>query len=143
MQAVVMVHHKGMKDTKGTKESGLKWSTVVIGAAIEVHRHLGPGLSEQVYESALSRELWLRDVTFERQVSLPIEYKGAKLGCGARIDLLVERSLVVELKAVDHIAAVHRAQLLTYLRLTRLPVGLLINFNVEVVKNGVRRVLNG
>ena len=94
-----MIHHEGTKDTE---EKALTCSNSVIGAAIEVHRHFGPGLVESVYEAALSRELWIRSLAFERQVALPLAYKGARLGCGARIDLVVERSLIVELKAVEH-----------------------------------------
>jgi GxxExxY protein len=138
-----MVHHEGTKGTKDTKERALRVSSAVIGAAIEVHRHLGPGLMESAYEAALARELSLRGLTYARQVRLPIAYKGADLGLGARLDLVVEDSLVIELKAVDHLGGIHKAQLLCYLRLTDLRVGLLINFNVEVLRNGIRRILNG
>ena len=138
-----MVQHEGTKNTKGTKEEGLGVSHAVIGAAIDVHRHLGPGLLESLYEEALCRELWLRGVSAERQVALPLSYKGAELGSSLRIDMVVERLVVVEVKAVESIASIHRVQLLTYLKLTRLPVGLLINFNVELLRHGVRRVLNG
>jgi GxxExxY protein len=138
-----MIHHEGTKGTKDTKERAFRVSNAVIGAAIEVHRHLGPGLMESVYEAALAREFDLRALSYARQVHLPVVYKGANLGFGGRIDLLVERSLVVELKAIDRMAEIHKAQLLTYLRLTGFPVGLLINFNVEVLRNGVRRLLNG
>jgi len=115
----------------------------VIGAAIEVHRHLGPGLLESVYESALSRELWLNGLEVERQVSLPIDYKGARLPSGLRLDLLVNRRLIIEVKAVERLDPIHRAQLLTYLKLTRHRLGLLINFNVQVLRSGIRRIING
>lgn len=114
----------------------------IIGAAIEVHRALGPGLLESAYEECFCRELALRKVKFQRQVALPIEYKGVKLDCGYRIDLLVEESVVVELKSIDRIMPIHEAQLITYLRLTHKKVGLIINFNVAALKRGiVRKVL--
>jgi GxxExxY protein len=111
----------------------------IIGAAIEVHRTLGPGLLESAYEECLGHELALRGVTFERQRPLPVEYKGIKLECCYRLDLLVENAVVVEIKAVSEIEPVHEAQLLTYLRLGGWKTGLLINFNVPVLKNGIRR----
>jgi GxxExxY protein len=114
----------------------------IIGAAIEVHRELGPGLLESVYEECLCHELHLRNLSFVRQVNLPIQYKNVKLDCGYRLDLLVENSVVIEVKSLETILPVHQAQLLTYLRLSRVRIGLLINFNVPVLKNGiVRRVL--
>ena len=114
----------------------------IIGAAIEVHRALGPGLLESAYQACLARELSLRDVSFEREKPLPVEYKGLQLDCGYRLDLLVEDRVVLELKAVGRLLPVHEAQLLTYLKLTGCRVGLLINFNVAVLKEGiVRRVL--
>ncbi len=114
----------------------------IIGAAIEVHKHLGPGLVESVYEECLCHELYLRGVGYERQVDLPISYRGVKLDGACRIDLLVEDAVVVVLKSVEEIRGVHEAQLLTYLRLSGKKVGLLINFNVPVLKDGiVRRVL--
>jgi GxxExxY protein len=114
----------------------------IIGAAIEVHRELGPGLLESAYEECLCHELHLRGVKFQRQVDLPIAYKGLTLDCGYRLDLVVEDSVVLELKSIDQILSVHQAQLLTYLHLSGKKVGLLINFNVAVLKNGiVRRVL--
>jgi GxxExxY protein len=96
-----------------------------------------------VYEMALCRELWLKELAVERQVSVPVNYKGESLNCHVKLDLLVERTLIVEVKTVDKIIPIHRAQLLTYLRLRNLWLGLLINFNVEVLRHGVRRVLNG
>jgi GxxExxY protein len=114
----------------------------IIGAAIEVHRALGPGLLESAYEECLAYELNLRGLEVLRQVDLPVSYKGVELDCGYRMDLLVENTVVVEIKAVDEIHPVHEAQLLTYLRLSKMRVGLIINFNVGVLKNGiVRRVL--
>ena len=118
-------------------------ATDVIGAAIEVHRTLGPGLLESAYEECLARELALRAIAFERQAPLPVEYKGARLDCGYRLDMIVDGLLVVELKCVDDIEPVHMAQVLTYLRLKKLRLGLLLNFNVEVMKHGIKRVING
>jgi GxxExxY protein len=111
----------------------------IIGAAIEVHRALGPGLLESAYEECLCHELRLRGVAFERQRPLPVEYKGTKLDCGYRLDLLVADVVVVEIKAVESIEPIHEAQLLTYLKLGGWKLGLLINFNVPVLKDGIRR----
>ena len=115
----------------------------VIGAAIEVHRVLGPGLLESAYELALERELVLRGLSVERQKPVSLEYKGASLGDGFRIDMLINDQLIVEIKAVDRIQPIHEAQLLTYLRLTSKQLGLLINFNERILKSGVKRVANG
>ena len=115
----------------------------IIGAAIEVHRALGPGLLESAYEECLCRELSLRQIPFERQRSLPMNYKGLRLDCGYRIDLLVADMVVVEIKAVESLLPIHEAQLLTYLRLGGWTVGLLINFNVPVLKQGIRRRVLG
>jgi len=115
----------------------------IIGAAIEVHRALGPGLLESAYEECLCRELSLRQVPFERQRSLSVEYKGLDLDCGYRLDLLVDDRVVVEIKAVERLLPIHDAQLLTYLRLGGWKVGLLINFNVPVLKRGIRRRVLG
>jgi GxxExxY protein len=112
---------------------------VVIGAAIEVHRILGPGLLEAVYQEALCRELELRSIPFERQAKVPIHYKGFVLGENLRMDILVDGRVVLELKSVERLEPIHEAQLLTYLRLSRLHVGLLVNFNVRVLKDGIRR----
>jgi GxxExxY protein len=111
----------------------------IIGAAIEVHRVLGPGLLESAYEECLCHELRLRGVAFERQRPLPVAYKGIKFDCGYRLDLLVADAVVVEIKAVESIAPIHEAQLLTYLKLGSWKLGLLINFNVPVLKDGIRR----
>jgi GxxExxY protein len=114
----------------------------IIGAAVSVHRELGPGLLESAYQICMSRELGLRQIPFQSQVELPVEYKGCRLDSGYRIDLLVDTRVGVELKSVEHLCAIHEAQLLTYLRLSRTRVGLLINFNVPVLRKGiVRRVL--
>ena len=113
----------------------------VIGAAIEVHRLLGPGLLESAYELALARELALRGVRVERQKAVPLEYKGTALGDGFRIDLLVQEQVIVEIKAVERLQAIHEAQLLTYLRLADKRLGLLINFNEKTIKEGVKRVV--
>jgi GxxExxY protein len=117
-------------------------SEQVIGAAIEVHKVIGPGLLESAYEACMRHELTLRGLKVEPQRELPIEYKGLKLDCGYRIDLLVENKVVVELKAVKALEPVHDAQLLTYLKLGSWKLGLLINFNVPVLKKGVRRMMN-
>jgi len=129
------------KDTQDTKKSD-ELSNGIIGAAIEVHRALGPGLLESAYEECLCHELNLRRLSFERQKPLPITYKGVKLDCGYRVDLLIESLVLVELKTVNRIEPVHEAQLLTYLKLTNLWLGLLINFNVPVLKDGIRRIVN-
>jgi GxxExxY protein len=138
-----MDHHEGTKGTKGTKAFALGVSQAALGAAIEVHRELGPGLLESVYEMALCRELWIRQLRVERQVPVGVVYKGEELDCQIRIDVLVESSVIVEVKAVEQLAPIHRAQLLTYLKLTSHPVGLLLNFNTVLLKHGTRRILNG
>ena len=138
-----MIHHEATKDTKDTKNSGLVVSHEVIGTAIEVHRHLGPGLLESVYEAALCRDLWLRRLRYQQQVPVRIEYKGLGLRTAVRLDLLVEDSVVVEVKAVECLLQIHRAQLLTYLKVTGYHVGLLINFNVHLLRSGMRRLLVG
>lgn len=118
-------------------------SELVIGAAIEVHRTIGPGLLESAYGQCLCRELHLRKIPFACQLSLPVSYKGIALDCGYKVDLVVDERIVVELKAVEKILPIHEAQLLTYLRLGGWELGLLLNFNVAVLKDGIRRrVLN-
>lgn len=115
----------------------------IIGAAIEVHKQLGPGLLESAYQECLARELLLRNIPYEREVPVPVVYKGVHLECGYRLDFLVNNAVVVEIKAVDGIAPVFEAQLVTYLSLGGWQVGLLINFNVLMLKDGIRRkVLN-
>ena len=113
----------------------------VIGAAIEVHRELGPGLLESVYEVCLCQELTARGIEHQRQVLLPITYKGHRLDADLRIDILLPGRLILEVKAVEKILPVHEAQLLTYLRLTGVHVGLLLNFNVPVLKSGIKRLV--
>jgi len=113
----------------------------VIGAAIEVHRALGPGLLESAYQECLCRELSLRQIPYERQLILPVEYKGARLDCSYRLDLLVNSAVVVEIKAVAAIEPVHKAQLLTYMRLGGWRVGLLLNFHAPTLRDGIRRVV--
>jgi len=122
-----------MNDTELTR--------LIIGAAIEVHKLLGPGLLESAYEDCLCHELALRGIHFEKQKPIPLVYKGTKLECGFRLDLLVEGQVVVELKSVDGLGPIHEAIILTYLRLSGHQVGLLINFNVPVLKDGVRRFI--
>ncbi len=117
-----------------------KLSGTVVDAAIEVHRALGPGYLESVYEEALAAELTLRKIPFERQKTISIDYKGFSVG-ESRLDLLVASQLIVELKAVASLAPIHKAQVLSYLKATGYQIGLLINFNVVVLKNGIKRVI--
>jgi GxxExxY protein len=112
----------------------------IIGAAIEVHRVLGPGLLESAYQACLCHELKLRNLTFVCEVPLPLEYKGPKLECGYRIDIVVDNRVIVELKSVEELTNLHRAQLLSYLRLSGKKIGLLLNYNVPVLKDGVIRM---
>ena len=114
-------------------------SNRVIGCAIEVHRALGPGLLESAYEQCLAHELSLTGIPFHRQWPLPVAYKGTFVDCGYRVDLFVASKLIVELKSVEELQKIHEAQILTYMRLARAEVGLLINFNVELLKKGIRR----
>ena len=114
---------------------------IVIGSAIEVHRHLGPGLLESVYEECLCHELSTQGIEFKRQVQLPLEYKGVSLEYGLRLDILIPGKLVIELKTVEKIMPIHEAQLLTYLKLASIPTGLLINFNVPALRDGIRRMV--
>jgi GxxExxY protein len=127
----------------GNGEARRLWdlSERVLGACIEVHRHLGPGLLESAYEECLCHELSLASLTFARQRTVPVVYKGVQLDCGYRLDVVVEEQLVLELKAVDHLLPVHEAQVLTYLKLTALDVGLLVNFNTHVLRRGIRRLV--
>jgi GxxExxY protein len=114
-------------------------SNRVIGCAIEVHRHLGPGLLESAYRRCLAYELQASALSFETERSMPVHYKGADLECGFRMDLVVENQLLVELKAVDRLLPIHDAQVLTYLRMAKLKVGLLINFHTRILGDGIRR----
>ena len=113
----------------------------IIGAAIEVHRALGPGLLESAYEECLARELALRQIPFERQKPIPLTYKDAVIDIGFRLDMIVDSQVVVELKAVDALQPIHEAQVLTYLKLTGKQAALLINFNTQVLHNGIRRLV--
>ena len=114
----------------------------IIGGAIEVHRALGPGLLESAYEACLAFELAERGLKIEQQKPLPVVYKDVQLECGYRLDLLVEDAVIVELKSVSELAPIHKAQVISYLKLSDCKVGLLINFNVEVLKDGIRRLVN-
>jgi GxxExxY protein len=132
------MNHKTInhRDTEAQRNA---LTDMVIGAAIEVHRALGPGLLESAYETCLCHELGQRQIHFQR-LELPVAYKNISLDCGYRIDVVVEKQLVLELKAVEKLLPVHEAQLLTYLKLAQLRTGLLLNFNVPVLKNGIRRI---
>jgi GxxExxY protein len=114
----------------------------IIGACIEVHRELGPGLLESAYEACVCHELGLARLAFERQKPLPVSYKGVELDCGYQMDVVVENRVILELKTVEELLPIHHAQLLTYLKLSELPLGLLINFNVPILKHGLKRVVN-
>jgi GxxExxY protein len=140
---LVDIHRQGAKCAKMrnvTREDAL--SRDIIAAAIEVHRVLGPGLLESSYEECLCYELQARGIPFERQKPLPIVYKGKKLDCAYRLDVLVDDVVLVELKSVDGLQPIHQAQVLTYLKLSGNKLGLLINFNVPLLKSGIRRVVN-
>lgn len=115
----------------------------IIGAAMEVHTALGPGLLESAYQVCLLHELTIRGLSVEAEQSLPLVYKGLQIGAGYRIDLIVEQQIIVELKSIERIEPIHEAQLLSYLRLSGCHVGLLINFNVRHLKSGIRRMVNG
>ncbi len=132
------MNHRGTETQSSAQRDPL--TERVIGAAIEVHRALGPGLLESAYEECLCYELGQVGIEFERQVELPLVYKSLRLDHGYRIDIVVDGVLVVEVKAVDMLLPIHEAQLLTYPRLGGYPTGLLINFNVPVLKNGLRRM---
>jgi GxxExxY protein len=130
--------------TESTEEIELNRITeTVIGAAIEVHRFLGPGLLESAYERCLAFEVAGSGLEVESQKPLPVVYKNVHLDCGYRLDLVVEDQVIVEIKAVDQLAPIHQAQLLSYLKLSGCKVGLLINFTVPLLKDGIRRVVNG
>ncbi len=116
-------------------------SNRVIGPAIEVHRHLGPGLLESTYEHCLASELADHDIPFQSQFPLPVVYKNKRLDCGYRVDILVKETLILELKCVEKALPIHEAQLLTYMKLARIKTGLLINFNVKLLKEGIQRMV--
>jgi GxxExxY protein len=138
------IHHR---DTENTEKGDGKFSQYeesalterMIGMAIEVHRYLGPGLLESAYEECLCFEFRTAGLAYECQVALPVHYKSVHLSCGYRLDVVIERRLIVEIKSVDHLLPIHEAQLLTYLRLGGMKVGLLMNFNCVVLKDGLRR----
>jgi GxxExxY protein len=115
---------------------------IVVDAAFTVHQNLGPGLLESAYEACLSHELRLRGVNHQLQLAVPLAYKGIRIEVGYRADIIIEEKLLVELKAVDQLLPVHTAQIVTYLRLKRFPLGILINFNETLIKHGIHRVLN-
>ena len=119
-----------------------KLSNKIIGAAIEVRKTLGPGLLESAYEQCLYHELTIRDISFERQKELPVVYKHVRLDCGYRLDILVEKNIILELKSCEKIEPIHKAQLLTYLKLSGKTLGLLMNFNTSVMKDGIIRIVN-
>lgn len=134
----------GAAEFNEANEVGVEFDALsnrVIGCALEVHRMLGPGLLESSYEQCLARELALAKIGFELQRPLPIDYKGILLDCGYRVDVLIEDTLVLELKAVEALLPIHEAQLLTYLRLSGKRTGILINFNVELLKHGIKRMV--
>jgi GxxExxY protein len=131
------------KDTETRRERLNELSHRVIGLCMEVHRELGPGLLESAYEEALAYELAHAGLAFERQREAPLLYKGVKLNCGYRVDFIIENEIILELKAVSELLPIHHAQLLTYLKLERRSLGLLVNFNVPALKDGVRRVVAG
>jgi len=132
-----MIHHGGAETRRKLILEDL--TQEIIGGAIDVHRELGPGPLESACEECLCHELHLCGVNFERQVPLPVQYKGLKLDCGYRLDVVVETAVVLELKSVEKVLPVHEAQLLTYLKLSGKRVGLIINFNVPVLKDGIVR----
>jgi len=118
-----------------------KLTEAVLGAAIEVHRELGPGLLESAYEQCLSHELKMRNISFARQVDLSVKYKQFHLDCGYRMDIVIDNKIVLELKCVDEINDLHKAQLLTYLKLSQMQVGIILNFNVPRLKEGIVRMV--
>ncbi len=127
-----------MKGMKGMKREFSELSNSVIGSAIEVHKTLGPGLLESTYQHCLAHELDTRGISYRVECPLPVEYKGIQLDCGYRIDILVEDSIIVELKSVDSLKGIHEAQLLTYMRLANIRQGFLVNFNVQLLKQGLK-----
>lgn len=133
-----MKSYSTMKETKNMKKEFSKLSNTVIGCAIEVHKTLGPGLLESTYQQCLSRELELNGVGFKLELPLPVKYKGIYIECGYRIDMLVENEIILELKSVEELKGIHEAQLLTYMKLAGMKQGFLVNFNVQLLKNGLK-----
>lgn len=137
------MHGEGLNEFRMPIQEVNQTTEAIIGAAIEVHRHLDPGLLESANEDCLCHELNLRNIDFERQIPIPVIYKGLKLDCSYRIDLLAKNEVVVELKAVDNLKPIHEAQTLTYMRLGGWKVGLIINFNVPILVKGIKRLVLG
>jgi GxxExxY protein len=133
-----MMHRQGTKDTKASADA---LSYDVLGAAITVHRELGPGLLESAYEACLCRELSLRQIQYEREVALPLRYRGMAVDCGYRVDLIVGGLMLVEVKAVAKVLPIHRAQAMTYMKLLKLNLAFVINFNVERLNLGIYRIV--
>ena len=133
-----MIYRQGTKDTKASADT---LSYDVLGAAINVHRELGPGLLESAYEACLCRELSLRQINYERQVPLPLRYRGMAVDCGYRVDLIVGGLMLVEVKAVTKVLPIHRAQAMTYIKLLKLNLAFVINFNVERLNLGIYRIV--
>ena len=129
------------KNTKGTKVDFDELSNRVIGCALEVHRVLGPGLLESTYTQCLAHELATADMPFRMEHPIAVDYKGVKLDCGYRIDLFVDDRIIIEVKSVDELLPVHKAQLLTYMKLAGVSIGLLMNFNVRYLKGGIKRMV--
>jgi GxxExxY protein len=117
-------------------------ATKIIGCAIEVHKALGPGLLESVYEECLCKELSINKIKYKQQVNIPVLYKGIHIDCGYRIDIVADNCVIIELKAINELLPIHQAQVLTYLKLTKMKLGLLINFNVLLLKDGINRIVN-
>jgi GxxExxY protein len=136
------MHHGDTENTESTERSVNGLTEKIIGAAIEVHRILGPGLLESAYEECLAQEMLLQGLKFKRQQPLPVTFKDLHLECAYRLDFVVEGRVILELKAVERILQVHEAQLLTYLRLSGLKWGLILNFHASVLKHGIRRMIN-
>ena len=129
---------KNMKEIKGNKIKFSELSNKVIGCAIEVHKELGAGLLESTYEQCLAHELSLNNIEFKLQHAFPVNYKGIKLNCGYRVDILVEDEIILELKSVDSLKGIHEAQVLSYMKLNNIKQGFLINFNVKLLKDGLK-----
>ena len=129
------------RDAEGAEVEENEVSQKIIGACIEVHRVLGPGLLESVYQNCLAKELSSMKVSFQKEVPKPVDYKGTLMDCGFRLDFIVEDKVIVELKAVEKIHPVHKVQVLTYLKITGCKLGLLINFNTPVLKDGIERIV--
>ncbi len=139
----MVLQHRDTEGQSFTEKDFNELTSRVISAAIEVHRELGPGLLESVYEHCMAKELKVNGLKFKQQVQLPVHYKGEVLDKDFFVDMIVEDKLLLELKAIEAIAPIHEAQLLSYLRIANRKLGLLINFNVVLLKDGIRRVING